>query len=195
MVFLGVLISIGSFLWFYKIWKNNEWRYPIFELEHQILLETGPRSDPFILEYKKRTLIIGVISIVAFSIGLSLIYLGSTGFWPILIGSIFWLLLLRGVIGLVRSAYSPKIRLLNYLYSPYLHAWKRDHWSNVSDEVIAKAICSAVDIDSNSFVLENISLDNFLTALCSRTRPKVDDYYPDTLQELKEQANKMVWSG
>ena len=84
---------------------------------------------------------------------------------------------------------------MSWCYSPYLHAWKRDHWSNVSDEVIAKAICSAVDIDSNSFVLKDISLDNFLTALCSRTRPKVDDYYPDTLQELKEQANKMVWSG
>jgi hypothetical protein len=105
------------------------------------------------------------------------------------------LLLLKGLIGLFRTAYSPKIRLLNYLYSPYVFAWRRDHWSEYTDEQIADAICSAVGINPRTIQVEEMTIDNFLLALCQKTRPQHErDEYPKVLKNLHEQASAMAWN-
>ena len=86
--------------------------------------------------------------------------------------------------------------LLNYLYSPYLLAWRRDHLSDYSDEQLATAICEASGVDINQLSISDMTLDNFLIELCVRTRSDYEsEQYPDILKKLHEEADGMVWNG
>jgi hypothetical protein len=103
--------------------------------------------------------------------------------------------IIKGVVNLIRSKYSRKIRLLNYLYSPYLFAWRRDHLLGYTDEQIASAICEASGVDFNGLSIPSNNLDQFLIELCNRTRPKNEvEQYPEVLKKRHKIAEDMAWS-
>ncbi|MCK5762514.1 MAG: hypothetical protein KAH05_00180 [Clostridiales bacterium] len=92
--------------------------------------------------------------------------------------------------------YSKKIRLLNYLYSPYLFAWHRDHLSEYTDQNISDAICIACSIEGKEILTSEMNLKEFLLALCLKTRPKFEyNQYPKVLEKSISQADNLVWRG
>ena len=128
--------------------------------------------------------------------GAVLIYIKNPFVWLLVVESLVFLWLIKGVIGSIRAGYSKKIRLLNYLYSPYLLAWRRDHLSDYSDEQLAAAICETSGVDINQLSISDMTLDNFLIELCVHTRPNYEsEQYPDILKKLHEEADGMVWNG
>ena len=107
---------------------------------------------------------------------------------------ILLLWLLKGAYGLIRAFYSRKTRLLNYLFSPYLFSWRRDHLSEYSDQEIAAAVCRVCNIHDNSLIQENTNLKDFLIALHQKTRPPIEhDAYPKILEENIGQAEQMIY--
>ena len=123
-----------------------------------------------------------------------IIYWRLPHLWVFIVAGLAGIFLLKGLIGLFRAAYSPKIRLLNYLYSPYVIAWRRDHWSEYTDKQIANAICLAAGISPDTIEVDDRTLDGFLLALCRKTRPKQEnDEYPNVLKKLHDQASGMKW--
>ena len=112
----------------------------------------------------------------------------------LLVLGIFLLWLLKGAYELIRTFYSRKTRLLNYLFSPYLFAWRHDHLSAYSDQDIASAICRVCSIQDNSFIQENTDLKDFLIALHRKTRLfRGKKAYPKILEENIAQAEQMIY--
>jgi len=106
---------------------------------------------------------------------------------------IFLLWLLKGVYELIRTLHSRETRLLNYLFSPYLLAWRRDHLSEYSNQEIASTICRVCNIRDNSMIQENMNLKDFLITLHRKTRPsKEHNEYPEILKVNIAQAEQMT---
>ena len=144
---------------------------------------------------KKRTTIGVSVLFLLYLIGAALIYFRYSMVWVPILAILVALWLLKAVVGLFKAGYSRKVRLLNYLYSPYILAWRRDFWSEYTDEQIAVAICDAVGIDAKTTEVNEMTLDSFLIALCRKARPQHEfDKYPKILRELQVQAAGMVQS-
>jgi len=196
MLVAGIVIVIISILGIRGIWSKNEWRIPIMEVNSELKRSTDPKMAEVTSDAKKAARIGVSVLFLFYLIGAALIYSRYSRLWFLILASLAAIWLLRAVGGLYRAGYSRKVRLLNYLYSPYILAWRRDHWAGYSDEQIAVSICNAVGIDANTIEMDEMTLNNFLTALCRKTRPQDEfDKYPNILSGLQEQAKGMVWTG
>lgn len=195
MIIFGIILAVVAFLGINSIWAKNEWRYPIFEISSVLERDTNPKVADFHAGVKRGGTTTSSVLFVVYLVGVGIVYWRMPRLWVLIVAGLMTLLLLKGLIGLFRTAYSPKIRLLNYLYSPYVFAWRRDHWSEYTDEQIADAICSAVGINPRTIQVEEMTIDNFLLALCQKTRPQHErDEYPKVLKNLHEQASAMAWN-
>lgn len=195
MLITGIILMIIAIFGIRSVWSKNEWRMPVFEVEAVLNRRTNPKMAEIISGAKRRTIIGVSILFLLYLIGATLIYFQYSHLWVLILAMLVALWLLKAVVGLFKAGYSRKVRLLNYLYSPYILAWRRDHWSGYSEEQIAVAICNAVGIDTTTIEMDEMSLDNFLLALCRKTRPQNKfDKYPNILRELHEQSKGMVWT-
>jgi hypothetical protein len=191
---IGIILALISIIGIHVGWRANEWREPLFVLMGILMRSENLKISEFYSHSRKRGADFMVFLLLLYSMGSVFIYIKNPFIWIIIIEFIVFLWLAKGVIGLIRAGYSKKIRLLNYLYSPYSFAWRRDHLSNYSDEDIAAAICEASGIDANQFSISGKTLDQFLIDLCNLTRPKHEsEQYPDILKKLHEQSDGMIW--
>ncbi len=196
MIVIGIILAVIGYLGIQSVWEKNEWRYPIFEIRGVLEREKKPKIVEIVSMKKQRGACAVIVSFVVYLTGIGIVYWRTTSIWTAIVAAAVSLWLLYGVISLFRAAYSPKIRLLNYLYSPYVLAWRRDHWSEYTDSQIARAICQVVGIDANTIVVDRMTIDDFLLALCKRTRPQYEiDEYPKVLIKLHDRASNMVWNG
>jgi len=195
MLILGIILALVAFLGINSMWAKNEWRYPIFEIDSLLARDTNPKAADFIAGVKRGGTTTAAVLFLLYLVGVGLVYWRLSHLWVLIVAGVTGLLLLKGLIGLFRTAYSAKIRLLNYLYSPYVIAWRRDHWSKYTDAQIGNAMCAAVGIDPCTIHVDEMSLDDFLLALCRKTRPQREiDEYPSVLKKLHAQVSSMVWN-
>jgi len=191
---VGIILIIFSMVSMSGFFSKNEWRAPLLELSSEL---KGGVWKKIQLGVRRRGLSLVIFFLVLFSIGgviiLRLSILQNYKNIILIILGIFLLWLLKGVYELIRTLYSRGTRLLNYLFSPYLFAWRRDHLSEYSDQEIASAICRVCNIRDNSILQENMNLKDFLIALHHKTRPsKEHNEYPEILKENIAQAEKMT---
>jgi hypothetical protein len=174
---MGIIFIIFSIVSISGFFSKNEWRAPLLELSSELKGGVWKKIQPGV---RRRGLSLVIFFLVLFSIG-----------GVIILQSSIWLL--KGVYELIRTLYSRKTRLLNYLFSPYLFAWRRDHLSAYSDQEIASAICRVCNIQDNSIIQENMNLKDFLIALHRKTRPSREhNEYPEILKENIAQAEQMI---
>ena len=184
-----IILSMKSMLGWFSI---DEWKAPLLELNSE--LKGYKNLQPGI---RFRSVSIPIFFLILFGIGGIIIVKSSIlqsyrKFILIIIG-IFLLWLLKGTYELIKATYSKKTRLLNYLFSPYLFAWRRDHLNKYSDKEIASAICRVCNINDKTLIQENIMLKDFLIALHRKTRPSIEhDAYPEILEENLKQAEQLI---
>jgi hypothetical protein len=194
-ILIGVIFIIISLVTMSGFFSKNEWRAPLLELSSEL---EGGVLKKMQLGVKRRGLSLVILFLVLFNIGgviilRSLILQNYRNIILIVLG-ILLLWLLKGAYELIRTFYSRKTKLLNYLFSPYLFAWRRDHLIEYSDQEIASAICRVCNIHDNSLIQENTNLKNFLIALHRKTRPSCEHKtYPKILKENIAQAEQMVY--
>ena len=194
-------IAIGLFFLIFSIvsmsvfFSKNEWRAPLLELSSELEGGILKKMQPGV---KRRGLSLVIFFLVLFGIGgviilRSLILQNYKNIILIVLG-ILLLWLLKGAYELIRTLYSRKTKLLNYLFSPYLFAWRRDHLIEYSDQEIASAICRVCNIHDSSLILENKNFKDFLIALHLKTRPSWEHKtYPKILEENIAQAEQMTY--
>lgn len=192
---IGVVLIIFSMVSMSGFFSKNEWRDPLLELSTE--LERNPASKKLQSGVKRRGLFLIILFLILFGIGGTIVLrspiLQNYKNITLIVLGIFLVWLSKGAYGLIRAIYSRKVRLLNYLFSPYLFAWRRDFLSEYSDQEIAAAICTVCNIYDNSLVQENTSLKDFLIALHRKTRPPIEhDAYPKVLEENIAQAEQMI---
>ena len=196
MTIIGILLVIISFIGIHSFWRSNEWREPLFVIIGILKREENPKVAEFYMQSKRRGVFSTIFLLILYLLGAVLVYIKNPFIWILIVELLVLIWLVKGVIGLIRACSSKKIRLLNYLYSPYLLAWRRDHLSLYSDEQVAAAICEASGIDANQLSISGKTLDQILIELCKHIRPKHEaEQYPEALTKLHEQADGMVWSG
>lgn len=184
-----------------RIFRQKEWRFPLLEIDFILLEQKYERvKKGGAAIFKNQTLFSLMLTVLSFGLGTFLILrspiIRSFRLIILVILAIVLLWLIRGIYQTITPMYSKKIRLLNYLYSPYFWAWRRDHLSEFSDNQIAGAICIACGIESGGLLAEAVKLEDFLLILCKQTRPQFEyDKYPDVLEKSKEIANKLKWLG
>ena len=184
-----ITLSMKSMLGWFSIY---EWKAPLLELNSE--LKGYKNLQPGI---RFRGVSIPIFFLILFGIGGIIIVRSSIlqsyrKFVLIIIG-ILLLWLLKGTYELIKATYSKKTRLLNYLFSPYLFAWRRDHLNEYSDKEIASAICKVCNINDKTLIQENITLKKFLIALHQKTRPSIEhDAYPEILEENLKQAEQLI---
>jgi hypothetical protein len=137
MLITGIILMIIAIFGVRSVWSKNEWRIPVFEVDAALNRSTNPKMAEIKSGAKKRTTIGVSILFLLYLIGAALIYFQYSHLWVLILAMLVALWLLKAVVGLFKAGYSRKVRLLNYLYSPYILAWRRDHWSDYSDEQIA----------------------------------------------------------
>ncbi|MFH1068137.1 MAG: hypothetical protein V1794_00830 [Candidatus Glassbacteria bacterium] len=192
----GIVLAILGIAGINGIWRKNEWRYSIFEICRYLELKTNLKVSQHYANFKKNGTIMTLIFLLLYVSGAVLIYGEYPKKWILIIEIVLLLWLSKAVVSLFRAAYSKKIRLLNFLYSPHILAWRRDHWSEYSDEQIAVAICQASGLDSSEIITNISTLDNYLITLCRQTRPEQEAIaYPKVLEKLHAQAERMIWNG
>lgn len=187
------MVSMSGFF------SKNEWRASLLELSFELSYERNKKLIYKELQSgtKRRGLFLAIFFLILFGVG-GIIILRS----PILQNykiivlialGILLLWLLKGTYELIKAFYSGKTRLLNYLFSPYLFAWRRDHLSEYSDQEIAVATCRVCNIHDNSLIQENMNLKDFLIALHRKTRPSIEhEAYPKILEENMSEAERMM---
>ena len=191
---IGIILIIFSIVSMCSFFSKNEWRDSLLEISSELKGEPYKKLQSGV---KRRGLSLVIFFLILFGIGGTIILkspiLQNYKNIILIVLGIFLFLLLKGAYGLIKASYSRKTRLLNYLFSPYLFAWRRDHLSEYSDEEIATAICRTCDIHDNSLIKENTNLKDFLIALHRKTRPSIEhDAYPKILEENISQAEQMV---
>ncbi len=192
---IGMILIIFSMVSMSGFFSKNEWRDPLLDLGAE--LKRNLASKKVQSEAKRRGLFLIILYFVLFGIGGTIILrspiLQNYKNIILIVLGIFLLWLSRSAYGLIRAFYSKKVRLLNYLFSPYLFAWKRDFLSEYSDQEIAAAICRVCNIYDNSLVQENTNLKDFLISLHRKTRPSIEhDTYLKVLEENIAKAGKMI---
>lgn len=194
-IVIGVTFIIFSIVSMSGFFSKNEWRAPLLELSSELEGGTLKKMQPGV---KRRGLSLVIFFLVLFGIGgvivLSSLILQNYENIILIVLGILLLWLLKGAYELIRTFYSTKTKLLNYLFSPYLFAWRRDHLSAYSEKEIASAICRVCNIHDNSLIQENINLKDFLIALHRKTRPSWEHKtYPKILEENIAQAEQIVY--
>jgi hypothetical protein len=186
------MVSMSGFF------SKNEWRAPLLELSFELSYERDKKLIYKELQSgtKRRGLFLAIFFLILFGVGGTIILrspiLQNYKIIVLIVLGILLLWLLKGAYGLIKAFYSRKTRLLNYLFSPYLFAWRRDHLSEYSDQEIADAICRVCNIHDNSLIQENANLKDFLIALHRKTRPLIEHgAYPKILEENIEQAKQI----
>ena len=191
---IGIILIISGMVSMSGFFSKNEWRAPLLELNTQL---EGGLSKAEQRRVKRRATFVTISHLVLFSIGGLIIltlpilrdYRSIVSI--VLIVVLFWLLI--GAYRIIRAFYSKKVRLLNYLFSPYLFAWRRDFLTKYSDQEIESAICRVCDIDGRALISKNISLKDFLIVLHQKTRSSLEhDAYPKMLGENIARAEKMI---
>ena len=196
MLIIGIILALIGAIGINGLWSKNEWRIPVFEVSSALERVANPQVSEMHSGFKRGVATMVVILYGLYLAGACLLYVRHTRAWLLVVVCLIALWLLKAVVGLVRAGYSRKVRLLNYLYSPYVLAWRRDHWSDFTYQQIAAAICEAAGIDASNIKAEEDSLDSFLLALCRHARPAYEsERYPKMLEDLKQQAAQMVWGG
>ena len=191
----GIILIIFSMVSISGFFSKNEWRAPLLELTAELKGGHWKEEQPGV---RRRGVSLVIFFLVLFSVGGSIVFRSSLlqnyrNIVLIVLG-ILLLWLLKGTYGLIRAFYSRKTRLLNYLFSPYLFAWRRDHLSEYSAQEIAAAICRVCNIHDNSLIQENTNLKDFLIALHRKTRPSVEyEAYAKILEEDIAQAGQMIY--
>jgi len=180
------MVSMSGFF------SKNEWRAPLLELSFELSykeLQSGT---------KRHGLFLVIFFLILFGVGGTIILRSSIlqnyKIIVLIVLGILLLWLLKGAYGLIKAFYSRKTRLLNYLFSPYLFAWRRDHLGKYSDREIAAAICRVCNIHDNSLIQEDANLKDFLITLHRKTRPPIEhNAYPKILEESIAQAEQMIY--
>lgn len=192
MFIIGILLAVISIAGINSAWRANEWREPLLHVSAILKREQNEQLAHFYSQARKRGTFLSLFLLLLYLIGAILISTRHTAVWLIILELIIFLWLTKAVVGLLRAAYSPSVRLLNYLYSPYLLAWRRDHWSLYNDEQIANAICRASGIAPQTLFVHGMTLDDFLLALCNHARPENEaQLYPDVLKQLHTETDGM----
>ena len=190
-----IILIVFSIVSMSGLFLQNEWRAPLLELSSELKGGVWKKCIPGV---RCRGLYLVIFFLVLFNIGGAIILIlpilqNYKNIILIVLG-IFLLWLLKGAYELIRTFYSRKTRLLNYLFSPYLFAWRHDHLSAYSDQEIASAICRVCSIRDNSFIQENMDLKDFLIALHRKTRLfRGNKAYPKILEENIAQAEQMIY--
>lgn len=187
-----IIFSMGSMSGFFS---KNEWRAPLLELTSELEGGVLKKMQPGV---RRRGLSLVIFFLVLFNIGGAIILtspiLQNYKNIILIVLGILLLWLLKGAYELIRTFYSRKTRLLNYLFSPYFFAWRRDHLSKYSDQEIASAICRICNIRDNSLIQESTNLKDFLIALHHKTRPpREHNLYPKRLEENIARAKQMTY--
>ena len=196
MVIIGIILAVAGAIGLSFFWDKNEWRIPVLEVSSLLEKQGNLKVGELYSGFKRRCVTIALLQYCLYVVGVLLVFLGYNRVWVLVIACLIGLWLLKAVVGLIRAGYSRKIRLLNYLYSPYVLAWRRDNWSAFTDQQIAAAISEAAAVDFTTVQSEDDSLDSFLLGLCRHTRPAYEaERYPEVLEKLKQQAAEMVWDG
>jgi len=194
-IVIGVIFIIFSMISMSGFFSKNEWRSPLLELSSEL---GGGVLKKMHFGMKRRGLFLTIFFLVLFILGeviilRSLILQSYKNIIQIVL-VILLLWFLKGAYELIRTFYSRKTILLNYLFSPYLFAWRRDHLVEYSDQEIAFAICRVCNILDDSLIKENMNLKDFLIVLHSKTRPSWEHKtYPKILEENIAQAEQMVY--
>ena len=196
---IGIILIIFSMVSMSGFFSKNEWRASLLELSFELSYERNKKLIYKELRSgtKRRGLFLAIFFLILFGVGgniilrspilqnykiIVLIALGILLFW-----------LLKGTYELIKAFYSRKTRLLNYLFSPYLFAWRRDHLSEYSDQEISAATCRVCNIHDNSLIQEKMNLKDFLIALHRKTRPSIEhEAYPKILEENMSEAERMM---
>ena len=189
---IGIVLMVLSTKAMFGDFAKNEWRAPLLELTANL---EGGSSEMEQVKVRRRAASIVIFHLVLFGIGgfiilktpllqnyihIILIALIVISFWP-----------LKGAYEIIRAFYSRKVRLLNYLFSPYLFAWRRDFLNKYSDQEIENAICNVCDVRDRGIIQKNTSLKDFLIALHRKTRPYIEQStYPKVLEENIARAEK-----
>lgn len=192
---IGFILIIISFLKIKKLFSSAVWRFPLLEIDF-ILLEKHNSNikKGGVNIFKRQKLYSIFFNIFIFSIGSLLIFKNLK--WMSIMPLIASLWIISAIFKILISMYSKKTRLINYLYSPYLHAWRRDHLSKYSDKQIEIAICIACGIDYKEIVNNDMNLEEFLLILCKKTRSAHEyEKYSESLKASLEQAESLKWLG
>ena len=130
MITLGIFLILVAALGTSWLFGKNQWRAPLLEVgftiinEKNILKSSRPRAS--------------IVLWFLYIAGTVIIYYKYPSLWLLIIFICIGLWVLTGTWGIFRASYSKKIRLLNYLYSPYFWAWRR------ARGISPKFVCSVV---------------------------------------------------
>lgn len=193
LIMIGLLLMIVSFSAIHVAWRANEWREPLLEISNILMEEENPKLKQLNSRLKMKGTLGFVFIFSLYILGGLIVLIKYHQIWLVIIVCIIFLWLLKSVIGLIRAKYSVKIRLLSYLYSPYLFAWRRDFLKEYTDAQITLAICKACEVDSKEIVESDMDLKTFLLALHKHTRPQCEhEKYPQILEEVIVRGANMV---
>ncbi len=191
---LGIILIIFSMVSVFGFFSKNEWRAPLLELTAELKGKAWKKLQP---ETRRRGSSLVIFFLVLFNIGGTLVLkspiLQNYRNIILIVLGILLLWLLKGTYELIRAFYSRKTWLLNYLFSPYLFAWRRDHLGEYSDQEIAAAICRVCNIRDKNLFQTYTDLKSFLIVLHQKTRPPIEhEKYPEVLKENISQAEQMI---
>lgn len=191
---LGIILILFSMASVFGFFSKSEWHAPLLELTAELKGGAWKKLQP---ETRRRGASLVIFFLVLFSIGETLVLrspiLQNYRNLILIVLGILLLWLLKGTYELIRAFYSRKTWLLNYLFSPYLFAWRRDHLSEYSDHEIAAAICRVCNIRDENLIQAHADLKSFLIALHQKTRPPIEHKkYPEVLEENISQAEQMI---
>lgn len=194
----GLIFVVFSVLSLPKLFRKYEWRAPLLELSNE--LDKNPAAKVFQGGLRRRSTITVLVYLALFIVGaisllnshpledfktVALIILVLTGIW-----------LLKGSYEVIRAFNSRNVWLLNYLFSPYIFAWRNDHLSEYSDYEIGQAILRLCNLRPKKSLSVDIDLKTFLIALHRHVRPKQEhDSYHKLLEDNIRQASEMRWQG
>ncbi|MFA5755017.1 MAG: hypothetical protein WC909_01465 [Candidatus Paceibacterota bacterium] len=172
MFIIGMLFIFFSIMLMYHYFSQTEWRIPLLELSSEIEGGFLKKNRP---GARFRGVSVSIFLLFLFMFGsvlvlrtpflksyynIALIVLGIVLFW-----------FLKGAYELFKASYSKKVRLLNYLYSPYLLVWRRDFLKEYNDYEIITAILKVCDIQDSHLLKEGLDLKSFLIELHKKTMP------------------------
>jgi len=194
LITIGLVLMAIGIIGIYTGFSANEWREPLIEIGFILAESKNPRLKKLNSELKTKGTVGMLFILFLYILGGIIVLVQYHKTWVMILIGIIFLLLLKGVMGLIKSKYSKNLRLLNYLYSPYLFAWRRDKLKEYTDQQITNAICIACGIDSKEILTSNMELNDFLLVLCQKTRPKYEyEQYPEVLEKSIAQANDLIW--
>jgi len=194
MFIIGMLFIFFSIMLMYHYFSQTEWRIPLLELSSEIEGGFLKKNRP---GARFRGVSVSIFLLFLFMFGsvlvlrtpflksyynIALIVLGIVLFW-----------FLKGAYELFKASYSKKVRLLNYLYSPYLLVWRRDFLKEYNDYEIITAILKVCDIQDSHLLKEGLDLKSFLIELHKKTMPNDNqERYLKNLEDNFSQSKK-IW--